>query len=77
MPELADDLLTAFADKTVTVAEIYFNHGLERPQTPGQYKDALKLLEVEGKVAATPPASLRREGTMADHVEIQFPPKGV
>ena len=49
------------------------NHGLERPETPGQYKDALKLLEAEGKVVAKPPASERREDTMADYVEIQFP----
>jgi len=76
VPELADDLLTAFAGKTVTVAEIYSNHGLERPQTPGQYKEALKWLEAEEKVTAKPPASARREDTMADHGEIQFPPKG-
>lgn len=76
VPDLAQDLLTAFAGKTDTVAGIYLSHGLERPETPGQYKDALKLLEAEGKVVAKPPASERREDTMADHVEIQFPPKG-
>ncbi|NDC79390.1 MAG: hypothetical protein EBZ67_16205, partial [Chitinophagia bacterium] len=76
VPDLAQDLLTAFAGKTATVAGVYLSHGLERPETPGQYKDALKLLEAEGKVVAKPPASERREDTMADHVEIQFPPKG-
>jgi len=77
VPELAEELLTAFAGKTLTVAEVYFQHGLERPQTPGQYKDALKRLEAEEKVTAKPPACARRDDTMADHVEIQFPPKGV
>ena len=76
VPELAADLLTAFAGRTVTVAEIYFSHGLERPQTPGQYKEALKRLEAEGKVTAKPSAHVRREDTMADHVEIRFPPQG-
>lgn len=74
--DLADELLTAFAGKTASVAGVYFDHGLERPHTPGQYKDALKRLEAEGKVAAKPPASQRRGDTMADHVEIQFRPKG-
>jgi three-Cys-motif partner protein len=73
--QLADELLKEFAGKNLTVAEIYFNHGLERPQTPGQYKEALKRLEAEDKVTANPPAAARREDTMADHVEIQFPGK--
>jgi three-Cys-motif partner protein len=76
VPGLAQDLLVAFAGQTATVAGVYLNHGLERPETPGQYKNALKLLEAEGKIVAKPPASLRREDTMADHVELQFPPRG-
>jgi|GEM_PF-6854960 len=74
--ELAKELLIAFAGKTITVADIYFNHGLERPHTPAQYKEVLKLLESENKVVTKPPADQRRENTLADHVEIQFPPKG-
>lgn len=74
--ELADELSVTFAGKTATVAGVYLDHGLERPHTPGQYKDALKRLEAQGRVTAKPPATQRREDTMADHVEIHFPPKG-
>lgn len=76
VPELANELLAAFAGKTVSVAGIYLEHGLAHPHTPSQYKEALKLLESENRVTAKPPANERRENTMADHVEIQFPTKG-
>lgn len=74
--ELAEELVTAFAGRTVSVAGVYFEHGLERPHTPGQYKEALKRLEAAGMVTATPAAAERRGNTMADHVEIRFPPNG-
>ena len=61
----------------MTVARVYLEHGLERPHTPRQYKDALKRLEAQGKVVATPPASERREDTMADNVLIRFAQEGV
>ena len=76
VPELADELFTAFAGKTLSVAGVYLEHGLARPYTPSQYKEALKLLESESRVIAKPSANQRRENTMADHIEIQFPPKG-
>lgn len=70
--DLVLELSVAFAGKTTTVAGVYFAHGLERPFTPAQYKDALMRLEAQGKVTALPPASERRERTMADHVQIRF-----
>lgn len=76
VPDLAQELLAVFAGRTVTVANIYREHGLDRPHTPGQYKSALKLLECEGKVDPEPPVSLRPKDTMADHVKIQFPKDG-
>lgn len=71
--ELAEELGTAFAGRTLTVARVYLDHALERAHTPRQYKDALKRLEAGGRVTATPPVAERRENTLADHVVIQFP----
>ncbi len=73
--ELADELGTAYAGRVLTVAKLYLDHALERAHTPRQYKDALKRLEAAGRLQAAPSAGERREGTMADHVEIHFPPK--
>ena len=56
VPDLADDLLTTFAGQNLTVAKIYLGHGLEKPYTSGQYKAALKQLELEGIIIAVPPA---------------------
>lgn len=72
LDELADELCNAFVGQTLTVSKIYFDHGLERPYTPRQYKDAIKRLESAGRVKATPSASERREDTLADHVVVQF-----
>jgi hypothetical protein len=73
--ELADELGTTYAGQVMTVAKLYLDHALERLHTPRQYKDALKRLEAKGRLRPTPPASERREGTLADHVVIQFPQK--
>jgi three-Cys-motif partner protein len=73
--ELADELDATYAGQVMTVAKLYLDHALERAHTPRQYKDALLRLEAGGKIRVTPSASERREGTMADHVQVQFLPK--
>ena len=73
--ELAEELGTTYAGQVMTVAKLYLDHALERLHTPRQYKDALKRLEANGRLQATPPASERREDTLADHIVIQFPQK--
>jgi three-Cys-motif partner protein len=71
--ELEAMLLETFAGQSLTVGEIYEQHGLSRRFMPPNYKEALKRLEAAGRVTAFPPADERRPGTMADHVVIQFP----
>jgi three-Cys-motif partner protein len=73
--ELQRMLLETFAGAKLPVGTIYEEHGLDsrRRFMPPHYKEALKRLEAEGRVLATPPASERRQGTMADHVVIEFP----
>jgi three-Cys-motif partner protein len=73
--ELGGMLLETFAGKKLTVAEVYEQHGLSLRYMPSHYREALRRLECDGKVAATPLAAERRANTMADHVLITFPPQ--
>lgn len=78
LDELEEMLLEAFSGQQLTVSDIYEQHGLNQSfmaphYMAPHYKDALIRLEVGGRVVATPPASERRKGTMADHVVICFP----
>lgn len=76
--ELPGTLLKHFAGRSLTVDEIYNEHGvLPNPYVKRNYKDVLVGLESQKKISADPPAEKRqmRKGkrTMADHVKITFP----
>ena len=73
--ELQGMLLEAFAGAKLTVGRIYEEHGLDPHHRfmPSHYKEALKRLEAEGQIVATPPVTERKAGTIADHVLIEFP----
>jgi three-Cys-motif partner protein len=77
IPELKESLLAEFAGHTETVQQIYYRHNIGRPYVEKNYKDALRQLEDEGKIIASPDRSMRpsRKGiaTMADIVRIKFP----
>lgn len=66
-----------FAGRRITVGEIYEEHNIDRPYIRKNYKDALRQLEAEEVIKATPPATQRvkRKGevTLADQVVITFP----
>jgi three-Cys-motif partner protein len=75
--KLADRLLTDFAGKTVAVRQIFETHSGDSRFIERNYKEALRRLEDDGRVAADPPASARQwrngKATMAGHAAITFP----
>jgi three-Cys-motif partner protein len=79
LDDLADMLLTEYAGKRLTVRQVYEEHNVGRPYILKNYKDVIKKLEADGKVTAYPPSTNRRkrkgEITLADTVEIAFPPR--
>jgi len=80
LDELRARLLKHFAGQRLTVRDIYVRHSVGTPYVERNYKDALKQLEVGGRIQANPPAERRpkRKGelTLSDHVYITFPKVG-
>ncbi|WP_254444701.1 three-Cys-motif partner protein TcmP [Anabaena sp. UHCC 0187] len=79
LDELEQMLLNEFANKTITMQEIYMQHNVGRSYISKNYKTALINLEAQGKITADRPADKRpkRKGeiTFADSVKVTFPPK--
>jgi three-Cys-motif partner protein len=75
--KLADRLLIDFAGHTVAVRHIFETHSGDSRFIERNYKEALRRLEADGRVAADSPASARQwrngKATMAGHVAITFP----
>ncbi len=70
---LGASLTVELAGKTMTVEEIFEFHSPDRLYIDRNYKDALLRLEAKERIIASPPASDRRKGTLADHIKITFP----
>ena len=79
LDELEQMLLNEFANKTITMQEIYMQHNVGRSYISKNYKTALINLEAQGKITADRPANKRQkrkgEITFADSVKVTFPPK--
>lgn len=73
LDDLGNLLLRDFAGKQIKMIEIYRRHNLNKPFVKGNYKDALSLLEDQGKIIAHPAKSERRKNTFADRVLVTFP----
>lgn len=77
LDDLTDMLLTAYADRQLTVRQIYEEHNVGRPYILKNYKDVLKRLETDGKIRVDPPADKRRsrkgEVTLGDETKVTFP----
>jgi len=77
LDDLADMLLTEYADRRLTVRQVYQEHNVGRPYILKNYKDVIRKMEAEGKVTVNPPAAKRPkrkdEITFADEDEIIFP----
>lgn len=72
LDDLSAQLQSEFDGQQLSVQEIYERHHVGRPFVKANYKEALRRLEEVGKVVATPSASQRRKGTLADRVLIRF-----
>lgn len=79
LDDLEDMLLEEFADKTLTMREIYEQHSYGRPYIDKNYKTVLAKLELAGKINADPPHTKRPkrygEVTFANKVKVTFPKK--
>ena len=53
-------LLEHYAERTLTMREVFEGHHVGRRYIERNYKAALLQLENEGKIAADPPAAKRR-----------------
>jgi hypothetical protein len=71
LDDLADDLLSRFAGRTLTMQQVYEQHNIGTPYIKPNYKKALLQLEAEGKIQAQP--ARRRAGTFGDDVVVRFP----
>jgi three-Cys-motif partner protein len=69
---LKDMLPREFAGETLTMRQIYEDHSVDTPYLPRNYKQALRELEIAGKLTADPPLSKRPGKSFADHVKVTF-----
>ena len=74
LDDLQDQLLKVYAGRTLSMREIYVEHSVDTPYIASNYKEALKNLEKDGKIAARKSdGSKRKKGTFADGVLATFP----
>ncbi|HEY3316131.1 MAG TPA: three-Cys-motif partner protein TcmP [Bacillota bacterium] len=73
LDDLMEMLAMEFRGQTITVRSIFRSHNVGRRYILQNYKDALKTLEGEDRVKASPDLRRRKKGTLADWVEITFP----
>lgn len=72
--ELSDKLLEDFSGHSIAMEKIYENHSIDTPYIRKNYKDALLLLEKEGKISATRRPRQRKDA-FAEDVIANFPIK--
>ena len=74
LEDLQDQLLEAYAGRTLSMRTIYEEHSVDTPYIASNYKKALINLENDGKIAARKSdGSKRRKETFADDVLATFP----
>jgi three-Cys-motif partner protein len=77
LDDLAEMLLSEFADQTLCMKEIYERHHVGKRYIKRNYKDVLRQLEAEKRIVTDPPAERRRrrrgQVTFADRVQVSFP----
>ena len=76
LDDLQEMLLETFARQTLSMQAIYERHSVDTAYIKSNYKEALKILENNGKIIAKKPdGGKRRAGTFADGVLTTFPDK--
>jgi hypothetical protein len=73
LDDLKESLVEDFADRQLTMLQVYEEHSVGTPFIKKNYKQALMDLEGQGKISARPPAKERKKGTFADRVLVAFP----
>jgi len=80
LDDLEGMLLDCFADREMTMLDIYDQHHVGKRYIKSNYKNVLSKLEAQGKITASPTADMRPkrngEPTFSDKVIVTFPPKG-
>ena len=75
LDDLQSTLLQRFAGQTLTTKEICEQQNVDGPYIDRNCKEALRGLELAGKITAEPPTAKRPPGTFANHVKVTFPKK--
>lgn len=75
LDELGEMLLTTFAGRSITMADIFIEHNYGYPYRyiKKNYKQVLIQLEESGKIVGTPPISKRRKQTCGENTVLTFP----
>jgi three-Cys-motif partner protein len=73
LDDLGDILLSKYAGQQLTMISTYEKHNVGTPYIKKNYKDALKQLELEGRIECDPPADQRRKNTFADKTLVIYP----
>lgn len=75
--ELAEDLMKSFAGETISARDIFHKHSIGKNFVFKNYQDALRKLEEQGKIVASPNSSDRRKVqgivTFSENVVVSFP----
>jgi three-Cys-motif partner protein len=72
LDQLRASLLKTFAGQEMSVADVYESHSVDTAYIMRNYKETLKQLEADGKVAVRSITGTRRKGTFADHLWLGF-----
>mgnify|MGYP000896180429 CR=1 FL=1 len=74
LEKLSGMLLSEYAGKTIDFMRLYEEHSVDRPYIRKNYKDVLRKLYDEGKVAAKDPTTDKqpKKGTFSDKMRITF-----
>lgn len=75
LEDLQNALCVEFAGTTLTAKQLIDSHSVGKQFISKNYKDALKALELSGRISTSPPATARRKNSFADDVQITFPKK--
>lgn len=74
--KLATELMHLYKGETTTRKKIYEKHNIGTPYIDSNYKDALLMLEKEGKIIAEPHVTKRRlykgKPTLGEDVILKF-----
>ena len=81
LDDLEEMLLNEYAERTLTMQQIYEMHSIGKPFIKRNYKDILIKMESEGIITADPPADKRRryksEISFGDNTLVLFPARSV